>query len=155
MKKILLSGGGTLGPVTPLLALVEFSRARKLPYEFFWIGTITGPERELIQSNNIHFFSVSSAKLRRYMDWRNFFVPWLLLVGFFQAIILLRTMKPDVVITAGAYVSIPVVYAAWLLKIPVMLHEMDVQRGLANMIMAPTVKIRTSVWPQAGAKAIG
>lgn len=153
-QRILFSGGGTLGPVTPLLALAERYRAIGVG-EMLWIGTPTGPEEALVVESGIPFVSIESAKLPRYFDWQMLAAPWRLLKGIKQAAAHLELFRPDIVFTAGAYVSVPVVLAARARGIPVALHQQDARRGLANTIMWPLATIRTTVWARTGAVEVG
>jgi UDP-N-acetylglucosamine--N-acetylmuramyl-(pentapeptide) pyrophosphoryl-undecaprenol N-acetylglucosamine transferase len=136
--KILFSGGGTLGPVTPLLAIVETLRARKnaADFEFAWIGTERGVELPYIRRAGITLYTIPSGKLRRYFSTKNFTDIIQLAKGFFQARAILREFGPDVVVTAGGFVSVPVHFAAWTLGIPSVVHQQDVIVGLANRLMA-------------------
>ncbi len=136
--KILFSGGGTLGPVTPLLALVETLRAREnaADFEFAWIGTERGVELPYIRRADIQTFTIASGKLRRYFSLKNFTDIVQLGKGFFQARAILKEFCPDVVVTAGGFVSVPVHFAARTLGIPSVVHQQDVIVGLANRIMA-------------------
>lgn len=135
--RVLMTGGGTLGPVTPLLAIAGELRRRDPNAYVNWIGTPSGPERLLVESNRIPFTSLSAPKLDRYRKWTWPFVPIALAAACVKAFRLLRASKPDVVMTAGAFVSVPVVWMAWVLRIPVWLHQLDVQVGVANKVMAP------------------
>ncbi|KKU48189.1 hypothetical protein A3H10_01210 [Candidatus Uhrbacteria bacterium RIFCSPLOWO2_12_FULL_46_10] len=146
-RKLLLSGGGTGGSVTPLLAIVEQARLKKLSYEFFWAGTAHGPERHMVENYGIIFFILPAGKWRRYWDWRNVAAPFLVAAGFLKSIWLLQKLHPDAVLTAGGFVSVPLVWASWCLRIPVTVHEQDVERGLANKLMSPFASLKTSVWP--------
>ncbi len=139
-KKILLSGGGTGGSVSPLLAICE---SLKKEYEFFWVGTKNGIEKKMVGAEKIPYYSVSSGKFRRYFSIRNFIDPFFVLIGFFQSLGLLLNLRPDMVITAGSFVSVPVVWAARLLRIPVLVHQQDIRPGLANKLMAPFAKVIT------------
>jgi UDP-N-acetylglucosamine--N-acetylmuramyl-(pentapeptide) pyrophosphoryl-undecaprenol N-acetylglucosamine transferase len=138
--KILFSGGGTLGPVVPLLAIAEIYKKHDLNAEFFWIGTEHGPEKELIAEYGIPFFTIMSGKLRRYISLWNFFDIFKIFFGFFQSLFFLWQKKPDVVITAGGFVSVPLHFAAFALGIPAWVHQQDAQVGLANKIMSYTAK---------------
>lgn len=133
---ILLSGGGTLGSVTPLLALVEELRAQE-EHQFLWLGTRHGPEKVLVEEWNVQFKSIFAGKLRRYFAWQNFFDIVGLFLGLLQSIYFLKKFKIQRVLTAGSYVAVPVVLAAWLLRIPVLVHQQDLQWGLANKLMRP------------------
>ncbi len=136
--KILLSGGGSGGPVTPLLAVAETLREREgLQTDFLWLGTDKGPERQMVEREGIRFIAISAGKLRRYFSWHNFADLMRIAGGFFQAFGQLRSFKPDVVVSAGAFVSVPVAWAAWILRIPVLIHQQDARPGLANKLMSP------------------
>jgi len=135
--KIILSGGGTMGPVTPLLAVVEEMRRQGINAEFLWVGTKTGPERKLVESYGIRFIGVTAAKLRRYFDWQNFFIPAQVIAGFFQSVLILRYFKPDLILSAGGFVSVPLVFASIFFSVKVLIHQQDVTPGLANRLMAP------------------
>jgi UDP-N-acetylglucosamine--N-acetylmuramyl-(pentapeptide) pyrophosphoryl-undecaprenol N-acetylglucosamine transferase len=138
--KILFSGGGTLGPVVPLLAIAEIYKKYDPQAEFFWIGTEHGPERDLIAEYGIPFFTIMSGKLRRYFSIWNFFDIFRIFFGFFQSLFFLWQKKPDIVITAGGFVSVPLHFAAFMLAIPAWVHQQDAQVGLANKIMSYTAK---------------
>ncbi|MFA7286992.1 MAG: UDP-N-acetylglucosamine--N-acetylmuramyl-(pentapeptide) pyrophosphoryl-undecaprenol N-acetylglucosamine transferase [Patescibacteria group bacterium] len=155
MRHIFLTGGGTLGSVTPLLALVEAAREQSLPVRFTWVGTRRGPEVVLVHSYTLPYHAIVTAKWRRYFDWRNFFSPFLLFFAFGQSVLLVLRLRPDVVVSTGAYTSVPVAWAAWTLRIPVVLHEQDIIDGLANRLMRPVVNRRTTVWDRPGAETIG
>lgn len=133
--KILLSGGGTLGPVAPLLAIAVAYKKIHPTAEFVWVGTKTGPERELVSKYHIPFFVISSGKWRRYFSWQNFIDLFKLKLAFWQSLFLLRREKPDLLISVGGFVSVPLHWMAWLLKIPTWVHQQDVHPGLANRLM--------------------
>ena len=140
--KILFSGGGTGGTVTPLLAVAEDLRASN-SYDLLFVGTHTGPERELIEKAGFRFLSISSGKLRRYFSWKNFSDIFKIKIGFFQSLILLKREKPSLVLSAGAFVSVPLALAAWIYRIPVIIHQQDIRAGLANKLMAPLARVVT------------
>lgn len=135
MKKIILTGGGSAGHVTPNVALI--SGLKKAGYEIQYIGTKTGIEKKIIQAQNIKYHSISSGKLRRYFDIKNFLDPFKVLKGIVDASIIIRKEKPNVVFSKGGFVSVPVVLAAYFNKVPVVSHESDMTPGLANKITAP------------------
>ena len=132
MKKIIMTGGGTAGHVNPNLALMP--KLKKLNYEIKYIGSNNGIEKEIIGKTSIPYFSISSGKLRRYFDLKNFSDPFKVGIGFFQALRILSREKPNIVFSKGGFVSVPVVAAASFLKIPVLAHESDITPGLANKI---------------------
>ncbi len=134
--KIVLSGGGTLGPVTPLLALVHELRARG-EHEFLWMGTNKGIEKALVEDSSIPFRSIASGKIRRYFDWGYLWDPLRIMVGLIQSFFILIRFRPDRVLTSGGYVAVPVVCAAYCLRIPILVHQQDMVWGLANRIMRP------------------
>jgi UDP-N-acetylglucosamine--N-acetylmuramyl-(pentapeptide) pyrophosphoryl-undecaprenol N-acetylglucosamine transferase len=136
MKRIVMTGGGTAGHVTPNIALMP--RLRELGYDICYIGSYNGIERELIEECNIPYYGISSGKLRRYFDWKNFTDPFKVLKGYTQAAHLLKKLKPDVVFSKGGFVSVPVVMAAGRKKIPTIIHESDLTPGLANRLAIPS-----------------
>jgi UDP-N-acetylglucosamine--N-acetylmuramyl-(pentapeptide) pyrophosphoryl-undecaprenol N-acetylglucosamine transferase len=144
--KIVFSGGGTLGPVTPLLAMHEMIQAAHPHATFFWVGTKRGPEQELVESKDIVFRTIASGKLRRYLSILNIIDVFRVAYGFVQSLIFLWKINPDVCISAGGFISVPLHWAAWLLGIPTWVHQQDVRVGLANKLMAPVAtKITTAI----------
>ena len=136
MKHIVLTGGGTAGHVTPNIALIP--RLKELGYEISYIGSYDGIEKKLIEEMNIPYYGISSGKLRRYFDLKNFTDPFRVLKGFGEAKKLLKQLKPDVVFSKGGFVTVPVVIAAGQRKIPTIIHESDMTPGLANKICIPS-----------------
>ena len=135
MKKIILTGGGTAGHVTPNIALLP--RLKELGYDISYIGSYAGMEKGLIEQQNIPYYGISSGKLRRYFDPKNFSDPFKVMKGYFQARSLMRKLKPDIVFSKGGFVSVPVVLAAKHAKVPTIIHESDITPGLANRIAIP------------------
>ena len=133
---IILTGGGTAGHVTPNLALIP--SLQKLGYEIHYIGSYQGIEKKLIQNAGIDYHGISSGKLRRYFDLKNFTDPFRVLKGYGEALKLLKQFKPDVVFSKGGFVSVPVVLAARHYRIPTIIHESDMTPGLANKICIPS-----------------
>ena len=191
--KIILSGGGTGGSVAPLLAVAEeltsprpspspgegvasFIKGSASPerqrgegkggFEFLWIGTKSGLEREMValagsapgEKMEIKFKAIAGGKLRRYFSWRNFIDPFLILVGLWQAFFIMLKWRSDLVMTAGSFVSVPVVWAAWILRVPVLVHQQDARPGLANKLMAPFARVVTVTFEESlkdyGKKAV-
>ncbi len=134
MKKILFTGGGTAGHVTPNLALIKQLREE---FEICYVGSYNGIEKELVEKAGVEYHGISSGKLRRYFDWKNFTDVFRVLKGMSQARKLMKTLKPDVVFSKGGFVSVPVVLAAKHYKIPVISHESDMTPGLANKLGLP------------------
>ncbi len=138
MKKIILTGGGTAGHVTPNIALLPSLLQNS--YEVSYIGSYNGIEKELIEAADIPYYAISSGKLRRYLDFKNLSDPFKVLKGLGQAIRLMRKLKPDIIFSKGGFVSVPVVFAAKLCHIPVIIHESDITPGLANKLAIPAAK---------------
>ena len=132
MKKIVLTGGGTAGHVTPNIALID--RLKEEGFEVSYIGSKTGIEKELIENLGIPYYGISSGKLRRYFSLKNFTDPFRVLKGCREARKLMKQLKPDVVFSKGGFVSVPVVRAAGKAKIPTVSHESDMTPGLANKL---------------------
>ena len=135
MKKIILTGGGTAGHVTPNLALLPALRDED--FEIHYIGSYNGIERRLIEAASIPYDGISSGKLRRYFDLKNFTDPFRVLKGYAEALKLMKKYKPDIVFSKGGFVAVPVVLAAKHYKVPVIIHESDMTPGLANKICIP------------------
>lgn len=135
MKRIVLTGGGTAGHVTPNMALVP--ELKEAGFDIHYIGSYDGIERKLIEDMNIPYHGISSGKLRRYFDVRNFSDPFRVLKGCSEANTLLKALKPDIVFSKGGFVSVPVVLAAKRRHIPCIIHESDMTPGLANKIAIP------------------
>ncbi|MCB9798219.1 UDP-N-acetylglucosamine--N-acetylmuramyl-(pentapeptide) pyrophosphoryl-undecaprenol N-acetylglucosamine transferase [Candidatus Nomurabacteria bacterium] len=141
--KIILSGGGTLGPVTPLIAFSQIIAEHQKDAEFLFVGTHNGPELDLVESVGIKFESISAGKLRRYFSILNIADIFRSIAGLFQAVKIIWRFKPDMCITAGGYNSVPLHIIAWFFGIPCWVHQQDVKIGLANRIMAPLAKVVT------------
>ena len=132
MKTIIMTGGGTAGHVTPNIALMP--RLHEMGYKISYIGSLNGIERSLIEDCHIPYFGISSGKLRRYFDLKNISDPFKVLKGYFDAKKIIKKIKPDIVFSKGGFVSVPVVFAAKSLHIPVIIHESDMTPGLANRL---------------------
>lgn len=133
--KIIMTGGGSAGHVTPNLALIP--GLKRLGYEVEYIGTENGIERKIVCDENIKYNIISSGKLRRYFDVKNFSDPFKVLKGVFEALKIIRKEKPNIVFSKGGFVSVPVVIGAYLNRVPVIIHESDITPGLANKISIP------------------
>ncbi len=138
MKKIILTGGGTAGHVTPNLALIP--SLQSLGYEILYIGSYQGIEKKLIENTGIPYEGISSGKLRRYFDPKNFSDPFRVVKGYGEARRILKKYKPDVVFSKGGFVAVPVVLAAKHYHIPTIIHESDMTPGLANKLCIPSAK---------------
>ncbi|MFH1366725.1 MAG: undecaprenyldiphospho-muramoylpentapeptide beta-N-acetylglucosaminyltransferase [Patescibacteria group bacterium] len=140
--KIVLTGGGTAGSVMPLLAIYEGFKNRNIPAEFLFVGTEKGMEKELVKTYDINFKSISAGKLRRYLSLKNITDALKVAEGFFAARNILKQFKPQAVVSAGGFVAVPVIWAAYSLKIPCLIHQQDFEKGLANKLtQKPATKI--------------
>ena len=146
--KIILTGGGTIGSVSPLLAVRSALLAIDKEAQFIWLGTEDGLEEEVIRQKNIAYFGIKCGKIRRYFSWQNFITPFSVLVGIFQSIKIIRDFKPDLILSAGSFVSVPVVIAAWLLRRRIVVHQQDIIPGLANEIVAKFATKVTVSFPE-------
>ena len=135
MKRIVLTGGGTAGHVTPNIALLPGLKERG--YDISYIGSYEGIEKELIEKEGIPYYGISSGKLRRYIDLKNLSDPFRVVKGLNEAGRLLRQLKPDVIFSKGGFVAVPVILAAGRKHIPIIAHESDMTPGLANKICIP------------------
>ena len=152
-KKIVLTGGGTLGHVTPHLALIPDLREKG--YEIHYIGTENGMEAPKMRAvPGVIYHAVKSGKLRRYHSWQNFTDPFRVIAGAFQSARLMGQIKPDVVFSKGGFVAVPVVFGAWLHRVPVLCHESDLTPGLANKLCRPFAKRFATTFPEC-AEALG
>lgn len=146
MKRIVMTGGGTAGHVTPNIALIP--RLKKMGYEIHYIGTKDGIERGLIEAQGISYHSISAGKLRRYLDLKNLTDTFRVVRGFNDAMSVLRKLKPDVVFSKGGFVSCPVVWAAKMRGIPAIIHESDMTPGLANKLSIPFARKICYTFPE-------
>lgn len=136
MKRIILTGGGTAGHVTPNIALIP--ALQTLGYDIHYIGSYDGIEKKLIEEQGIPYYGIASGKLRRYFDPKNFTDPFKVLKGYSQSVRLLKKIQPDIIFSKGGFVSVPVVIAAKKCKIPAVIHESDMTPGLANKLAIPS-----------------
>ncbi|WHX50776.1 undecaprenyldiphospho-muramoylpentapeptide beta-N-acetylglucosaminyltransferase [Paenibacillus woosongensis] len=137
MDKIILTGGGTSGHVTPNLSLLP--SLLDSGWEIHYFGTQNGIESKIVPRQFVTYHSIKAGKWRRYFDWKNFIDPINVLIGIMQATVQIRKIKPRVIFSKGGYVSVPVVIAGWLNRVPVIAHESDLTPGLANRISTPFV----------------
>lgn len=138
MYKILFTGGGTAGHVTPNLALID--ELARDTWDIHYAGNAGSIEEQLISTTGLPFHRICSGKLRRQLTWRNLLTPFQVLRGVWQAYRLCRSLRPDVVFSKGGFVAFPIVIGAWLNHIPVIAHESDLTPGLANRLSYPFVK---------------
>lgn len=137
IRKIVFTGGGTAGHVTPNIALIE-SLAQQ-HWQTDYVGSYSGVEKSMIEGIGVPYHAVHSGKLRRYLSWQNCLDPFKVIAGVVQSYLLLKKLKPDVVFSKGGFVALPVVIGAYLNRIPVIAHESDMTPGLANRLSFPFV----------------
>ncbi|MBQ2924732.1 MAG: undecaprenyldiphospho-muramoylpentapeptide beta-N-acetylglucosaminyltransferase [Anaerotignum sp.] len=145
-KKILLTGGGTAGHVTPNLALLPYLKAEG--YEIVYIGSEKGIERTLIEAEGIPYYGISTGKLRRYLSKENVKDMFRVVKGIAEAKKLIKKLKPDLVFSKGGFVAVPVVLGAKSNNVPVIIHESDITPGLANKIAMPSARVVCSTFPE-------
>ena len=136
MKRIILTGGGTAGHVTPNIALLP--RLKELNYDIHYIGSYNGIEKELIEQFGIPYHGISTGKLRRYFSVQNFTDPFRVIKGLGESKKLVKILHPDVIFSKGGFVSVPVVLAGKSRHVPTIIHESDMTPGLANKISMPS-----------------
>lgn len=144
-KLIILSGGGTGGSVSPLLGIYEtlVQTQYRNEFEFLWIGGASGPEKEMVLALNIPYKAIMNGKLRRYFSCKNFSDIARIAAGFFQSLSMISFNRPDLIIVAGSFISAPLVWAGWVCRVPIIVHQQDVRPGLANLLMAPFARVIT------------
>ena len=135
-KKIVLTGGGTAGHITPNIALLP--RLEQKGYDVFYIGSYDGMEKKLMADFQVPYYGISTGKFRRYFDLKNFTDPFRVLKGLAEARRILKEIQPDLVFSKGGFVSVPVVMAGKGRHVPVIIHESDMTPGLANKLALPS-----------------
>lgn len=146
--KLMFSGGGTLGPVTPLIAIVNKIKKIHPQDEIFWVSTKNGIENKFLNNMKIMTYPISSAKLRRYFSLKNFSDIYNFKKAIFESRKLLKKINPDIVISAGGFVSVPLVLVAKILHKKILIHQQDVKIGLANKAMFPFADKITFSFPE-------
>lgn len=146
MKKIVLTGGGTAGHVTPNLALLPYLQAEG--WEVVYIGSENGMEKKLVEAAGVPYYGIPTGKLRRYLSKQNISDMFKVVKGIREAKKLLKRLKPDLVFSKGGFVAVPVVLGAKTQKIPVIVHESDITPGLANKIAMPSARVVCTTFPE-------
>jgi UDP-N-acetylglucosamine--N-acetylmuramyl-(pentapeptide) pyrophosphoryl-undecaprenol N-acetylglucosamine transferase len=137
--KIMFTGGGSAGHVTPSFPLIQALKIKSI--NVLYVGSTNGIERSLVNSLNIPYYSITTGKLRRYWSWKNFLIPFQVFVGIVQSFLICLSLKPNIIFSKGGFVTLPVVIGAWLNRIPVIIHESDLTPGLANRLSFPFAKL--------------
>lgn len=150
-KKIMFSGGGTGGSVTPLLVVARILREKDANFDFVFVGTKNGPEKKLLSTYRMkgepfYFIGIPAGKWRRYLSLKNLLDIFKIIFAFFISLKILAQEKPNLVFSAGGFVSVPLVLAAKIKNIPIIVHQQDVRAGLANRLMAPWATLITTTF---------
>lgn len=143
---LLLTGGGTAGHVTPNLALIEHFQ-KNVEFNLLYVGSTQGIERQLIEKTGITYCPISTGKLHRYWSWHNVLAAWKVAWGILQGLKICWHYRPQVVFAKGGFVTFPIVVAAWISRIPVILHESDITLGLANRLSKPFARLICVTFP--------
>jgi len=140
--RILLTGGGTGGHITPIIAVVkEIKKITKEDVEFLFVGFADSKGKEMLENEGIKVKNISCGKMRRYFSWQNFIDPFKVLLGVLQSFWHVYLFMPDVVFAKGGYASVPGAFAAWFFRTPIISHESDSVPGLANKIVGKLAKL--------------
>lgn len=137
-KRIILTGGGTAGHVTPNLALVP--ALKEAGYEIIYVGSDQYIESQLVPETGLEYYGIKTGMLRRYKTLKNLTDPFKVFKGIHQTRKIIKKTKPSVIFSKGGFVGLPVAYAGFLSRIPVIIHESDLTPGLANKLALPVVK---------------
>ena len=135
--KILLSGGGSGGPVSPVLAVAQQIKKIKPKTEFLFVGTRRGPEREMVEAENIKFVTIPAARWRRFFSFKNFAAPFIFIAGLISSLRIVSKFRPQVMFSAGGFVAVPVAWAARIYGVKIVIHQQDAKVGLANKLISP------------------
>ena len=154
-KKIILTGGGSGGPVSPLLAVAEELKKMDSQIEFLFVGTDSGPEKIMAEAAGMKFVSIPAAKFRRYFSSKNFTDIFVLIKSIFAAKRIIQDFKPGLVFGAGGYVAVPVSWMARWCNVKVAMHQQDAQVGLANKLIAPFADIITATFDRTAKDFVG
>ncbi|MFA4873046.1 MAG: UDP-N-acetylglucosamine--N-acetylmuramyl-(pentapeptide) pyrophosphoryl-undecaprenol N-acetylglucosamine transferase [Patescibacteria group bacterium] len=146
IRPIIFSGGGTLGSVMPLVSVIEQFKKR-YSNEICWCGTYKGPERNVLRSLSIHYTPFLGGKFRRYISWKTFIDPLFIVMGFFQSVFFFLFKKPVAIVSAGSFISVPLLWVAWFFQIPTIALQLDVKLGLANRLVLPFLSQFGSLFP--------
>jgi UDP-N-acetylglucosamine--N-acetylmuramyl-(pentapeptide) pyrophosphoryl-undecaprenol N-acetylglucosamine transferase len=139
MLKLLLTGGGTAGHVMPNIALIEYLRSTQ-DVQICYVGSTSGIEKRLIENIKVDYKGIITGKLHRYFTWRNLIMPFQVMIGILQSLWICYRFKPTVLFSKGGFVALPIVFAAWLYRVPIVVHESDITPGLANRLSFPLAK---------------
>ncbi len=144
--KILLAGGGSGGPVSPVLAVAAEIKKQKPRTQFLFVGTRQGPERQMVKEAGMDFVSVPAARWRRFFTIKNIFAPFIFVAGLAKSFYVVYKFRPDIMFSAGGFVAVPAAWAARLLGAKIAIHQQDAEIGLANKLISPFSDIITTAF---------
>ena len=147
IKKIALTGGGTAGHIWPTLLVAQELKKLSAQTKFIYLGSRAGMESKIVPGRGIDYFGISTGKIRRYWSFQNLLTPFLVMIGFFQSLLILAREKPEIIYAKGGYVTVPPVIAGWFLRIPAIIHESDSVLGLSNRILSLFAKKIATAYP--------
>lgn len=139
MKKIILTGGGTMGHISPIITLIDVLK-KNSRIDYLYVGSRSGPECEIAKKNQIKFKGIFAGKRRNYSSFSNFIDFFKIIFGLIQAYFILIFFKPDVIFSKGGYVAFPIVFWAKRFKIPLVIHESDSVMGGINIYASKFAK---------------
>ena len=149
MKHVLVTGGGTAGHVLPAIPVIE--ECLKAGWKVSFIGSRSGLEETLLSGIELNYFSIPTGKFRRYFTLKNVLDFFSFFLGIINSLMIVIRIKPDVIFSKGGFVSLPVVVAGWVLRVPILAHESDSSPGLANRISLRFLKTYCTTFPTLGA----
>lgn len=132
MKRIILTGGGTAGHISPILALIDILK-KNARLKYLYVGSRSGPEREIAKRDKLNFYGIFAGKRRNYASFSNFIDFFKIFFGLIQSYFLLKSFRPEIIFAKGGYVTVPILYWAKRFKIPIVIHESDVTIGRTNL----------------------
>ncbi len=125
-----------MGSVSPLLAIYERAKKDSKPWSYFWVGTKNGPERKVISDLGIDYEWLPTVKLRRYFSLHILIDPFLFVISFFRSLLIMAAVKPDIIISTGSFVAVPVIWAGWFWRKKIIIHQQDIRPTLSNKLSA-------------------
>ncbi|RLA05902.1 MAG: undecaprenyldiphospho-muramoylpentapeptide beta-N-acetylglucosaminyltransferase [Gammaproteobacteria bacterium] len=146
MSRVLIMAGGTGGHVIPGLAVAEV--LRRGGTDVCWLGTAAGIEARLVPAAGISLHTIASKGLRGGNWLRIVLAPFMLIHSLWQALVLLRRVRPSVVLGMGGYAAGPGGLAAWLMRVPLVVHEQNRVTGLTNRLLRPLARVMMYGFPQ-------
>ena len=147
-KRVVLAGGGTGGHIYPAIGIAQALQRLNPEINLVFIGGSKRLEATLIPQHDYEFLPITVEGFPRSLTWKWIPVIIKVCIGLMQSMKYLKQIKPDVVIGTGGYVSGPVLFAAWLLDIPIAIQEQNVSPGLTNSILARWAKAAYLALPQ-------